>query len=62
MSNIKLAGTAFKHPITAWFTRADYDFLKWLAAENKVSVSAYMRASLIDVISDERERRGIGDN
>ena len=56
MSNVKPAGTAFKHPITAWFAKADYDFLKRVAAENKVTVSAYMRAALIDVIADERER------
>ena len=56
VSNVKPAGTAFKHPITAWFTRADYDFLKLVAAENNVTVSAYMRASMIDVIEDERER------
>ena len=57
MSNVKPAGTAFKHPITAWFAKADYDFLKCVAAENKVTVSAYMRAALIDVIADERERK-----
>jgi hypothetical protein len=56
MSNVKPAGTAFKHPITAWFAKDDYDFLKKVAAENKVTVSAYMRAALIDVIADERER------
>ena len=56
MSNLKPTGTAFKHPITAWFAKADYDFLKRIAAENKVTVSAYMRAAMIDVIMDERER------
>ena len=56
MSNIRPPGKAFKRPITAWFTRDDYDFLKRIAAENKVTVSAYMRAVLIDAIAEERER------
>ena len=56
LSNVRPLGKAFKHPVTAWLTKADYDFLKRFAVDNNVSVSAYMRAIVIDAIMEEKER------
>ena len=48
---------SLRHCISTWISTADYTLLYELAQSENVKVSVYLRAVLIDVIAEERERR-----
>jgi hypothetical protein len=47
--------TALQHTVGTWLTKRDYDDLVVLAKDNKVSISAYVRSIIIDVLVETRE-------
>jgi hypothetical protein len=49
---------SLRHCISTWLSTPDYVLLYELAKSENVKVSVYIRAIVVDVIAEERERRG----
>lgn len=41
-------------PVATWITHQDYDLLDKLAKINKVKISVYLRAIIVDALADEQ--------
>ena len=59
--NIKPPDKVLKVPVTTWLSQADYDRFRVLAVDNKVSVAAYLRAVVNDVLVDEEVRESVSN-
>lgn len=54
--NCKPASVVKKHPVCAWLSKADYELFVTIAASNGVTVSAYLRSMVVDVIAEETSK------
>ena len=45
-----------KKPVTTWLETLDYEKFSAIAESNGVTVAAYLRAIIVDVIADETAR------
>ena len=59
--NIKPPDKVLKVPVTTWLSQSDYDKFRVLAEDNKVSVAAYLRAVVNDVLVDEEVRGSVSN-
>ena len=59
--NIKPPDKVLKVPVTTWLAQSDYDKFRVLAEDNKVSVAAYLRAVVNDVLVDEEVRGSVSN-
>lgn len=54
--NTKPAAEVLKRPVCAWLTAADYARFEALALKNGVTVSAYLRSIVVDVLAEEETK------
>lgn len=52
--NVKSADVVLKHPVCTWLSESDYAQFATLARANGVSVAAYLRSIVVDVLVEER--------
>lgn len=54
--NIKSADVVLKRPVCAWLSEADHERFASIAKANGVTVSAYLRSIVVDVIAEETSK------
>jgi hypothetical protein len=50
---------SLRHCISTWVSLPDYWLLSEMAEAEKVQISCYLRAIIIDVVAEEKERRSV---
>lgn len=55
--NSKPAADVVKRPVCAWLSESDYAKFEAIVECNGVSVSAYLRSMVVDVIAEETSKR-----
>ena len=55
--NVKPAGRVLRKPACTWLNVIDYEQLKAIAQAEGVTIAAYMRSMIVDVLADEADRR-----
>jgi hypothetical protein len=49
-------------PVGAWLSLKDFELFQGLAKKNKVSVSLYLRAIIVDILEEERTKSNIDNS
>jgi hypothetical protein len=56
---MKPSGTVLRRPACTWLSVPDYEKLSAIAGAHNVTLAAYLRSIIVDVIADETARSAV---